>query len=177
MIKHGLIRDRAHLEELEKFSFDANDWRMMEQMIRHSVEIKKYFVESDPQEKNIRKALNFGHTTGHALESLVLEQQQPLLHGYAVAWGMAAELWLSARKCGFPVPEMERIASWIKSLYGKCPAERNDFRKLTEIMLHDKKNEGNRVNFTLLSEPGRCLIDQYCTLQEIMESLEYLHQL
>lgn len=74
-----------------------------------------------PDPRGIRKALNFGHTTGHAIESLALEAGEPLLHGYAVAWGMIAELHLSVNHCGFPRDEAVRMTRWIRHLYGEFP--------------------------------------------------------
>ena len=91
MIKHGLIHSQDHLAELRKFDLDNPDYRELQGIIAHSVLIKNYFVEKDPHERNIRKALNFGHTVGHAFESLSLRNSQPLLHGHAVAFGMIAE--------------------------------------------------------------------------------------
>jgi 3-dehydroquinate synthase len=177
MIKHGLIHDRAHLSELEAYNINRPDLHALAGMIRHSVDIKKYFVDNDPHEKSVRKALNFGHTTGHAIESLAMDQGKPVLHGYAVAWGMVAELFLSTLKCGFPDTEMVRIATWIKNLYGDFPLGRSDFQKMEELMKHDKKNEESRINFTLLSGTGHFVINQYCESLAISEALEFLNQL
>ena len=71
-------------------------------LVAKSVRIKERIVEEDPTEKGLRKALNLGHTAGHALESLAMEQGRTVLHGYAVAWRLICELYLSVVKCGFP---------------------------------------------------------------------------
>ena len=175
MIKHGLIYAPEHLRELMAFTNDPVDYVSLQEMILHSVEVKKHFVVNDPFEKNIRKALNFGHTVGHAIESLAMEQNRPVLHGYAVAWGMMAELFLSAEKCRFPMDEFILIIQWIKQLYGAFSLESADFPELWKLMQHDKKNEGNLVNFTLLSGVGRFEIDQHCLKDQIMESLKHIN--
>jgi len=177
MIKHGLIYNPDHLKELMDFDLKTINYTELQKLIRHSVKVKEYFVTSDPHEKNIRKALNYGHTIGHAIESLFLKQERPVPHGFAVAWGMAAELFLSAEICQFPVSEMHRICGWIKQLYGKCEISSGDFSGLTGLMLHDKKNEGDRINFTLLSGVGQFEINQNCRNDQIMESLKYLKNL
>jgi 3-dehydroquinate synthase len=174
MIKHGLIWNPDHLKELQDFDLQHINYAVLKEMIRHSVDVKNHFVTNDPTEKNIRKALNFGHTVGHALESLALEQQKPMLHGYAVAWGMIAELFLSRERCGFPDSEAERVCKWIKLLYGRSQIKRNDFDRIIALMQHDKKNEAGRINFTLLSGIGQYKIDQDCRDNLIQKALNYL---
>ncbi len=174
MIKHGLIHAPGHLQELMDFNIETVDYEMIQELIRHSVEVKKFFVVNDLFEKNIRKALNFGHTIGHAIESLAMEQNRPVLHGFAVAWGMTAELFLSSENCGFPQTETKRISKWMSGLFGKFNFKPTDYGRLLELMKHDKKNESNRINFTLLSGIGHFEINQNCQKELIMESLEFL---
>jgi 3-dehydroquinate synthase len=175
MIKHGLIYAPEHLQELMAFHTDPVDYVSLREMILHSVEVKKHFVAKDPFEMNIRKALNFGHTVGHALESLAMQQKRPVLHGFAVAWGMTAELFLSAENCGFPKNEVQRISQWIKQLFGEISLETADIPELWKLMQHDKKNEGNLINFTLLSDIGRFEINRNCRKDQVMESLRFIN--
>ncbi|HDR51850.1 MAG TPA: 3-dehydroquinate synthase, partial [Mariniphaga anaerophila] len=74
MIKHGLIKNTDHLDELKSFDLENINYKSLLQIIQNSVNVKEYFVINDPTEKNIRKGLNFGHTAGHAFESLAMEQ-------------------------------------------------------------------------------------------------------
>lgn len=171
MIKHGLIKSTEHLGELKTLNFHDIDYQKLEKVIQHSVEIKKYFVETDPEEKNLRKGLNFGHTAGHAFESFCLEQKCPVLHGYAVAYGLATELFLSGKKIGFPEKELHRLIQWIKEIYGKFEIEKKDFDMLYTLMAHDKKNAEGQIYFTLIPEIGKVEIDQICSKAEIMEAL------
>jgi 3-dehydroquinate synthase len=172
MVKHGLIHSPAHLEELTHFDIKDIDYSKLQDIIRHSVEVKEYFVKNDPTEMNIRKALNFGHTAGHAIESLAMEQKRPVLHGFAVAWGMIAELYLSVKKCGYPMSKYTGISQWLFHLYGKFELNGTDFNRLYELMMHDKKNESGRINFTLLSDVGKTEINQNCDKQLIFEALK-----
>jgi 3-dehydroquinate synthase len=174
MIKHGLIYAPDHFEELLAFNTEFPDFALLREMICHSVEVKKFFVSHDPFEKNIRKALNFGHTVGHAIESLAMEQDRPVLHGYAVAWGMVAELYLSALYCGFQEKKVFHISQWIRQLFGIFPFEERDFARMWALMKHDKKNAGDRINFTLLTDIGRFTINENCGKELIMESLRFL---
>lgn len=174
MIKHGLIFSDSHLKELYPINLTDGIAVNLLEPVKHSVEIKSYFVERDPTELNIRKALNFGHTSGHAIESMAMKQGKPVLHGYAVAWGMVAELFLSYKMTGFPEAELHRITDWIIHLYGGFDLSESDFDLLYRLMQHDKKNVGNRINFTLLQRVGHYTINQHCSKQLIFESLSYL---
>lgn len=177
MIKHGLIFDPEHLKDLKEFDIEKTDYDRLQKIISDSVNVKAYFVSNDPTEKNIRKALNFGHTIGHAFESYAMMQNRPIQHGYAVAYGMIAELFLSVKKCGFPQTELTKLTGWLIKLYDKFSISENDFEALFELMTHDKKNEAGRINFTLLSEIGKIEINQNCEKELIYQALEYYRQL
>jgi 3-dehydroquinate synthase len=173
MIKHGLIKSPVHLAELKEFDINQINYKILEEIISHSVDIKKFFVENDLTEKGIRKALNFGHTVGHAFESLAMEQNRSILHGYAVAYGMIAELFLSVKKCGFPENEFEELVEWLLNIYGKFEIRETDFERLYLLMTHDKKNENGRINFTLIPLVGEVEINRDCSKEEIFEVLNY----
>jgi 3-dehydroquinate synthase len=177
MIKHGLIHDTSHLEELKYFDLNRIDYSKLEEIIEQSVDVKAYFVSNDPTEQNIRKALNFGHTAGHAFESLAMEQGRPVLHGYAVVWGMITELYLSVKNTGFSEAECNELTRWLIDIYGKFEIREQDFERLYSLMTHDKKNESGRINFTLLEEPGQMKINQHCTREKIYDALKYYSSL
>jgi 3-dehydroquinate synthase len=177
MVKHGLIKNTDHLDELKAFDLENINYKSLLQVIQNSVNVKEYFVLNDPTEKNIRKGLNFGHTAGHAFESLAMEQNRPVLHGFAVAWGMIAELYLSVKNCGFSETDCRELTQWLLNIYGKFGIGENDFERLFELMTHDKKNESGRINFTLLAEPGKMKINQNCEKELIFETLKYFSEL
>ena len=126
-------------------------------------------------EHGIRKALNVGHTVGHAFESFALKRK-PILHGYAVAFGIICELYLSARKVGFPTEKLHATVSYIKGHYGKMAITCDDYPELLELMTHDKKNTAGTINFTLLADIGDIRINQTATKEEILEALDFYRE-
>ena len=175
MLKHGLIADDGMWAELLNFDIDVPDYHQLSRMLEDSVKVKERIVEEDPTEKGIRKALNLGHTVGHAFESFAL-QRKPVLHGYAVAWGLICELYLSYIKTGFPIGKMRQTVSFINEHYGKLAITCDDYPTLLELMTHDKKNVGSDINFTLLGDVGDIRINQTATKEEIEESLDFYRE-
>lgn len=176
MLKHGLISDTESWKELLRFDLEEIDYGQLGSLVAKSVQVKERIVEEDPTEKGIRKALNLGHTVGHALESLALEREKPVLHGYAVAWGMICELYLSVVKCGFPKDKFRQTVQFIRANYGDFPLDCKQYDRLFEFMKHDKKNEAGIINFTLLADIGDIRINQQATKEEIFESLDFLRE-
>ena len=178
MLKHGLISDEKMWAELvgmrSHFSFLISH-SSFRKMLAESVQVKQRIVTEDPTEKGIRKALNLGHTIGHAFESLAL-QRKPVLHGYAVAWGLICELYLSAIKTGFPTDKMHQTVNFIKEHYGKMSITCDDYPTLLELMTHDKKNVAGIINFTLLGGIGDIRINQIANKQEIYEALDFYRE-
>ena len=175
MLKHGLIADEAMWAELINFDLAQPDLQQLSAMLGKSVRVKERIVAEDPQEKGIRKALNLGHTFGHAFESWALENH-PILHGYAVAFGLIAELYLSAVKTGFPTERMRQTVNFIREYYGTLPITCNDYPKFIEFMHHDKKNRGNEINVTLLGGIGDIHINQSVTEDEVKEALDFVRE-
>jgi 3-dehydroquinate synthase len=175
MLKHGLIF-RGSLEELLTFDIERPDLQKLKRMVAESVEVKQRIVLEDPTEQGIRKALNLGHTVGHAFESLAMRSSSPVLHGYAVAWGLVCELYLSTVKTGFPVDRMRQVVRFIFDHYGRMPITCDDYPALLELMSHDKKNTAGRINFTLLGDVGDIRINQTATKEEIEEALDFYRE-
>ena len=150
MLKHGLISTPEHLAELLSFDTEQIDYAALKAMVGRSVQVKENIVEQDPKEHGIRKALNLGHTIGHAFESLALAENRPVLHGYAVAWGIVCELYLSHIKTGFPKEKMRQTIQFIKENYGAFAFNCKQYDRLYELMLHDKKNTAGIINLSLI---------------------------
>jgi len=176
MLKHGLISTHDHWIELLKFDFNNIDYKVLQTLVGKSVQIKEDIVEQDPFERGIRKALNLGHTVGHAFESLALETQHPILHGYAVAWGIVCELYFSHIKTGFPKDKLRQTILFVKEHYGVMPFNCKQYERLYEFMKHDKKNSAGIINFTLLTEIGNIQINQSASKDEIFEMLDFYHE-
>lgn len=173
MLKHGLISSEEHWKELLAFDTDNIEYDRLKNLIGKSVAIKERIVAEDPYEKGIRKALNLGHTVGHAFESLALAQKRPVLHGYAVAWGIVCELYLSFLKTGFPKDRMRQTIQFIKEHYGVFHIDCKQYDSLFEYMLHDKKNVLGIINFTLLEEIGKIRINQTTNKEQIFEMFDF----
>ena len=173
MLKHGLISDEAMWAKLvtlnvEQLTVDVG-------MVADSVAVKQRIVTEDPTEHGIRKALNLGHTAGHAFESLALERK-PILHGFAVAYGLVVELYLCCVKTGFPQDKMRQTVNFIKENYGRMDITCDDYQRILELMHHDKKNVGCNINFTLLGNIGDIRINQTASEDEIKEALDFYRE-
>lgn len=176
MLKHGLISTVKRWAELVNFDLDNPDLKQLNRMVGDSVQIKERVVLEDPYEMGIRKALNLGHTVGHAFESMALADERPILHGYAVAYGLVGELYLSTVKTGFPTDKMRQTISYIKEYYGTYSFTCDDYERLYELMTHDKKNTAGIINFTLLGEVGDIRINQTASKKEIFEMFDFYRE-
>lgn len=176
MLKHALISTRDMWAQHLNFDLDHPDLHALQDMVAQSVKVKEHIVTTDPFEKGIRKALNLGHTIGHALESWAMQKCQPVLHGYAVAYGLVCELYLSAAKVGFPTDVLRQTVQYINAHYPKLPITCDDYETLFALMKHDKKNTADHINFTLLGNIGDIRINQTATKEEIFEALDFLRE-
>jgi 3-dehydroquinate synthase len=160
MLKHGLIFDKGYWEKfLDTKILDFTD---LDELIYRSVEIKNEIVIQDPTEKNIRRALNFGHTLGHAIESYFLENEnkKTLLHGEAIAVGMILESYISLHKNLINEQEYFQIKNTLKNIYDDIIFEDRDIEPILELLIHDKKNEYGNIQFALIEGIGKIKINQ-----------------
>ena len=172
MLKHGLIYDAAYWEKF--LDLKAIDFADFDELIYRSVEIKNEIVTQDPTEKNIRKALNFGHTLGHAIESYFLENENKtsLLHGEAIAIGMILESYISLEKGLISREEYNQIKTTIKTIYDDVIFEENDIAPILELLIHDKKNEYGNIQFALIDGIGKIKINQSVENEFILKAFE-----
>ncbi|MDX2248873.1 MAG: 3-dehydroquinate synthase [Bacteroidia bacterium] len=175
VIKHHLIADREGWNRLkltrEVFALKLED------LIRHSIKIKSDIVQADPLEKGLRKALNFGHTIGHAIESQFLETSHPLLHGEAIAIGMIAESWISHQEGLISQAERDEIAGFIKNFYGKPEIPSSFYPEICDRALNDKKNQKGKILCTLLDGIGKVRFDSEIRKTQIEKSLDFYNLL
>lgn len=160
MLKHGLIFDKNYWNEFKNLS--EKDFADFDRLIHRSVEIKNEIVKQDPTENGIRKALNFGHTLGHAIESYFLENEnkKTLLHGEAIAVGMILESFISNKLNLITKEELAEIKYIISDLFEKINIEANDIKPIMELLIHDKKNEYGKIQFALLKNIGNFSVNQ-----------------
>ena len=167
MVKHGLISTKAHWAEVMQLPEPTA------QLIKDSIAVKEQIVEADPHEQGLRKALNLGHTVGHAIEEW---SHETILHGYAVAYGLVCELYLSVMKCGFPTDRLHQTVQLIRENYGRPDITCDDYPELISLMKHDKKNTSGTINFTLLADIGVLRLNQTASEEEIKEALDFLRE-
>lgn len=173
MLKHGLLSDIGYWNELLKLDLNHPESSDFLYAVKRSVEIKDDITTKDPKEQGLRKALNLGHTVGHAFESLSHHRNTPVLHGYAIAWGLLCELYLSVAQLDFPKNLVSTYAAFVKEQYGAFPISCTDYDYLYEAMTHDKKNQDANINFTLLSNIGQLQLDQTANRERIEEMLDF----
>lgn len=175
MLKHALIDSDELLNDTFKFDLETVNLDELQRLLQRNIDVKKRIVEADPHEIGLRKALNFGHTFGHAFETLSFDTETPLPHGFAVMWGIVCELYLSLAKFDFPKETLLKMLYFAKENYGNFLFSCKHYDRIFELMKHDKKNEAATINFTLLSGVGEPKIDQTATKDEIFEALDFVN--
>ena len=176
MLKHALLHNAAMWAEHLEQDLQHPDYEALARLVQQSIEVKERIVGEDPHEKGLRKALNLGHTFGHAFESLALSQGHPVLHGYAVAWGIVCELYLSSVLLGFPSAHFHPTVRFVRETYGQFSFTCKDYDRLLDYIRHDKKNIGGQVNFTLLKDIGQIRLDCHASREQICEAFDFLRE-
>ena len=176
MIKHGLLSGTEAFSRLLDFDLSAVNADVLLTLLEESVEVKRRIVAKDPTEKGLRKALNLGHTAGHAFESLALRRGKPVPHGYAVAWGLVCELYLSHIQAGFPKERLHQVNQFVREHYGSFGFDCQRYEHLYELMKHDKKNTAGIINFTLLKDVGDISLNQTVDKATIFEMFDFYRE-
>jgi len=173
MLKHGLIQNEDYWNELLDLSNLSLD--NLDQLIYKSVEIKNAVVTEDPHENGLRKTLNYGHTIGHAIESLFLEDSNKttLLHGEAIAVGMVLATYISNKLLEFPSEKLDIIKSTMIGLFGKVEFHDEDYQHIIALLKFDKKNSHGNINFVLLNNISSPEIDCIVNNELILKAFDY----
>lgn len=180
MLKHGLLDGMATFANLLAFSpvYPQFDSGRLLPLLERSVEVKRRIVNEDYTETGLRKALNLGHTAGHAFEALAMKRDSPVPHGYAVAWGLVVELFLSHLKLGFPSDMLHSFAEYVLENYGAFAITCDEYPALISYMRQDKKNvSADSINFTLLKGVGDPVTDNTASADEIGAALDIYRDL
>ncbi len=177
VVKHALIYKLDAWEELRRFNLKDVDNTKLFDLVVKSTKIKHEIILQDPKEKGIRKALNFGHTFGHALETYFHNKGVRILHGEAVAIGMICEVFVSNKVLNFDLHKMFEIVEYIAINFKSYTVEMQDYDEIYSLMKHDKKNSDNKIRFALLSKIGEIKINQTCEKNDIFQALNFYYQL
>jgi len=171
VIKHGLIYDKNLFAQTTTVNLETDN---LDEIVFRSVEIKNDVITQDPKEQGLRKILNFGHTIGHAVEGYsLLNDKEPLLHGEAIALGMICEAYLAHRLNGLSIEDLAAVIQAFDSRFERYTFSEDIYPELIALMQNDKKNEGRKLGFALLSEIGRCDYNIYVEEELIKESLDF----
>ncbi len=171
MLKHGLIADQKHWNDLIRI--EELTAENIDPFIERSMQIKQDVVERDFKEENVRKILNFGHTIGHAVESLFLKSGNIIPHGEAVVIGMICEAYLSVKENLISQDDFQIIVDHLNRFYPKLDILTYSFDSIMALMLNDKKNSSKNINFTLLDGIGTAKYDVKTNPDFISESIDF----
>lgn len=174
IIKHGIIADADYFQKVTSKKPREFSKQELIEIIKRSCEIKAQIIADDEKESGSRKLLNFGHTIGHAIESLSLETDQPLLHGEAVSIGMTAEAKISQGLGLINNEDLERIKEVLDNAGLPTSYKAEDSEKIIELISKDKKSEAGNVNWTLIEGIGDAAIDQQVGEDQIKTALQYI---
>jgi len=155
IIKHGVISGRKYFDLVTSKIPEEFSQEELIRIVKQSVEIKSNIVKEDPEENNLRKVLNFGHTIGHAIESLSWKTNKPLLHGEAVAVGIIAESKLSNLLGMLSKKDFLTIEKTICQTGLPTRIENLSINDILRIMAFDKKNTNKKILWSLPERVGR----------------------
>ncbi|MBL7919739.1 MAG: 3-dehydroquinate synthase [Bacteroidia bacterium] len=154
VFKIALISDKAFWGVLRNLRPDHNS----EQLLTKSITLKNKIVLKDPFDKGTRKILNFGHTIGHAIESLLLGTPNELLHGEAIVIGMLVETHIAFQKKLISKKELEEVTSTLKKTFETTKIELA-LGTVLELLKNDKKTSKNKFRFALINKIGTAKFD------------------
>lgn len=167
MLKHAILTSKEMWEKVKNLT----PQNINTEIIKESIEVKHAIVLKDPKENGERKKLNVGHTIGHAIEGYFLDKN-PIHHGYCVAWGLLVESRLAVTDKLLPVEEFDEIKHVITSCYPKPELYENDIESLLNLLLNDKKNDSNEINFNLINGFGNVTINHTFSKEAIKNALK-----
>jgi 3-dehydroquinate synthase len=174
IIKMGFIHDRSILNLVDKLDPDNLLSEKLDQASAQSASAKVNIVNQDMHETGQRKILNFGHTIGHAVESISLETDNPMLHGEAVAIGMVAETKLAELE-GICEPGLSQtMISMLNrfvlptQLAGAKPED------ISNKIQFDKKNQNQKILWTLPTSVGQGVFNHQAKPEYIKKAIEFI---
>ena len=176
VVKHSLLTDKPGLNFYSLVKLDL--FKDSDYIINSYSLVKNEIVKSDKYESNIRKILNLGHTIGHAVESYshISNKIDDLKHGQAIVIGLITELFISHKKFNFPFKDVVSVKEHLKKYFSLINLKEDDIMNIYDLMVYDKKNEGKKINFVLLKEIGKPVIDQIIDKELFNESFKFYNE-
>jgi 3-dehydroquinate synthase len=153
IVKHGLIQDKSLFQLLQNNPEKMTDCAYLSHIIHESCKIKQQIIQQDERDLGIRQLLNFGHTIGHAIETL---EDFHIGHGEAVAIGIIAEAYLSALSGFMDISIVEEITRTLRHYHLPLKTSAfNDLDLFKKAMILDKKSVSQTPRFVLLDDIGK----------------------
>ena len=176
VVKHSLLTDKPDLTFNSLIKLDL--FKDSAYIINSYSLVKNEIVKSDKYESSTRKILNLGHTIGHAVESYshISHKVVDLKHGQAIVIGIITELYISNKKFNFPLKDVVIVKEHLKNYFSLIKFEEEDIMSIYDLMGYDKKNEGSKINFVLLKEIGKPVIDQIVNKDLFIESFLFYNE-
>lgn len=150
MLKAALINDK------ELFNLMTSSNTMSIEWMERAIQVKTSIVKQDPFEQHTRMLLNFGHTLGHAIESL--HYDEGMLHGEAIAHGMMFALKMSQKLNGLSKKDITSVES-ILNRYDLLSRQINPYDTYLKKIIHDKKMRQDGIRFIVLQSIGEARIE------------------
>ncbi|MBI3142780.1 MAG: 3-dehydroquinate synthase [Bacteroidetes bacterium] len=171
LIKYGLIADAPLFHALGSIEMGKD-----QTVIARCIDIKMAITKEDPNEKGVRRMLNYGHSVGHALEAHAYHLGQPIPHGVAVAWGMVAEAHLSEKLAGFA--DTDLVWNKINHLFPipEILYQADLARAIGSYLTQDKKNSSGLIQSALLYKIGQGKIGFNIEKEDFSSSVSWLQQ-
>jgi 3-dehydroquinate synthase len=157
ILKCGVVADRALFAAMARAPLSLADWPGLEAAVAAACGIKASIVSRDEREGGLRRVLNFGHTIGHALETVTGYRR--LTHGEAVGWGMIAATWIAAGRGLLPDAERDEILAGVESLGRRPPVADLAEDAILAALARDKKARAGQVPFVLPTAIGSVVIE------------------
>ena len=173
VLKAGLLKDGHFYEWLINNFLEINDKNpeTLQNMIRKSVEIKKFIVEKDPFEQGDRALLNLGHTAGHAIEKYM---DFKMSHGECVALGTIVAAYISYKREMISTEDFYEIRDMFVPFNLPISLDSIDSDEIVKLTKSDKKAENGFIKFILLKKIGKAVIVKDVTDEEIKEAVDEL---
>lgn len=175
VVKAGLIGDVKLWDKFRKLK--KLPLKNLTYFIRTSVKVKNTIVLKDPNERNLRKALNFGHTAGHAIESYYIKKGKNILHGEAIAMGMAVEVCLGKQIKHTDAKSAQKVFDFLKNHFALKRFSKDEINAFIKLIRHDKKNQSGRMGFVLIEKPGKVIINIYAEADRIKDAFTLYNNL
>ena len=174
-IKHDVIRDADHFAKLEPIIGAALrlEIEALAELVAHNVAIKARVVAADPFERGERAHLNFGHTFGHAIETV---SNFSYAHGECVALGMVAATRLAVKLGMLDDAAGHRIVATIASAQLPTGGLTLDVDKVVDTMFFDKKVKGGKLRFVLPDRIGHVVIRDDVPIEGVREAVDGLRE-